>query len=359
MPYNTAQLNLLEPQMQVVLRQLSKQVNRVFVSGAGGFLGKALCRHLRAADIGVVGFARGEYPDVKQMGVELIKGDIADKQALLDAMQGCDLVFHVASKAGVWGSKKSYFSANVSGTENILAACRSLNIPRLVYTSTPSVTFAGQDESGIDESQPYAEQFLNFYGLSKAIAEQTVLQANALPLKNKTPLKTVALRPHLIWGPGDPHLVPRVLQRAKAGKLKLVGKEDKLVDTIYIDNAVYAHLLAAVKLNKPTPVCAGKTYFLSNDQPILMADMLNRILACKGIKPVSKRIPAGVAYALGTLLEWIYLGLRKKNEPIMTRFVARQLSTSHYFNISAAKTDINYQPLVSIEQGMQKLKASL
>ena len=354
-----AQFNQLDQKMQAVLIRLSKQVKRVFVSGAGGFLGKALCAHLRATDIDVVGFARGDYPELKEMGVKLIKGDLADKQALLNAMQECDLVFHVASKAGVWGDKNAYFSPNVDGTENIIAACQGLNIQRLVYTSTPSVTFAGKDENGIDESHPYAEQFLNFYGLSKAIAEQNVLKANGLPLKNNAPLKTVALRPHLIWGPGDPHLVPRVLQRGKAGKLKLVGREDKLVDTIYIDNAVYAHLLAAVKLNDPEPVCAGKPYFLSNDQPILMADMLNKILACKGIEPVNKRIPASVAYAVGTILEWLYIGLRKKEEPIMTRFVARQLSTSHYFNISAAKTELGYQPLVNIEQGMQKLKASL
>ena len=356
---NLAQLNQLDQQMQTVLSQLSSQVKRVFVSGAGGFLGKALCAHLRAANIEVVGFARGDYPQVEQMGIKLIKGDLADQQALLGAMRECDLVFHVASKAGVWGDKNAYFSPNVTGTENIITACRSSNIQRLVYTSTPSVTFSGQDENGIDESHPYAKQFLNFYGLSKAVAEQNVLQANGLALANNQPLKTVALRPHLIWGPGDPHLVPRVLQRGKAGKLKLVGREDKLVDTIYIDNAVYAHLLAAVKLNDPAPVCAGKAYFLSNDQPIPMADMLNKILACKEIKPVSKRIPAAVAYAVGTILEWLYIGLRKKEEPIMTRFVARQLSTSHYFDISAAKADLGYQPLVSIEQGMEKLKASL
>lgn len=356
---NLVQFSQLDQQMQTILMRLSKQVKRVFVTGAGGFLGKALCAHLRTADIEVVGFARNDYPELKQMGIKLFKGDIADKHPLMEAMRGCDLVFHVASKAGVWGDKDAYFSANVTGTENIIAACRSLNIQHLVYTSTPSVTFAGKDENGIDESHPYAQQFLNFYGQSKAVAEQSVLQANGLPLKNDIPLKTVALRPHLIWGPGDPHLVPRVLQRAKAGKLKLVGKKDKLVDTIYIDNAVYAHLLAAVKLHDPAPVCAGKAYFLSNDQPILMADMLNRILACKGIKPVSKRIPAAVAYAVGTILEGIYSGLKKKDEPIMTRFVARQLSTSHYFDISAAKTDLGYQPLVSIEQGMEKLKASL
>jgi nucleoside-diphosphate-sugar epimerase len=351
--------NQLDEQIKTVLTQLKKQVNCVFITGAGGFLGKAICQHLRAVNIDIVGFSRSDYPELKNMGVTLIQGDIADKQAVLNAMEGCDLVFHVASKAGVWGTKDAYFSANLEGTKNIITACKQLNIQRLVYTSTPSVTFAGEDEEGIDETHPYAQKFLNFYGLSKAIAEQHILTANGQLTVQKLPLKTVALRPHLIWGPGDPHLIPRVIARAETDKLKLVGKQDKLIDTIYIDNAVYGHLLAAINLADTTPICAGNAYFLSNDQPITMAEMLNRILACKNIKPIKKRVPAKVAYVVGTLLEWIYIALRKEEEPIMTRFVAKQLSTSHYFNITAAKTDLNYRPLVSIEQGMKNLKASL
>lgn len=343
----------LDDEQQQVLKDLSISVKRVFVTGAGGFLGAALCRFLRAANIEVVGFARGDYPDIKEMGVTLIKGDISDKKSLIDAMQGCDLVFHVASKAGVWGSKESYFRANVLGTENIISACQALNIDRLIYTSTPSVTFSGRDENGIDESQPYADNFLNFYGLSKAIAEQKVLSANS------PTLKTIALRPHLIWGPGDPHLVPRVLQRAQSGRLKLVGKTDKLVDTIYIDNAVYAHLCAAVKINDTKSNCAGKAYFVSNDQPILMAEMLNKILACASLNPVNARVPAALAYSIGGMLEWLYAKMKIEQEPPMTRFVARQLSTSHYFNISAAKRDLGYKPIISIDLGMKKLQASL
>lgn len=343
----------LHPQQQFTLTELSEQVNCVFVTGAGGFLGTALCRYLRAANINVVGFARGHYPHLQALGVTLIQGDLQDKQSLTEAMQGCSLVFHVASKAGVWGDKKSYFTPNVLGTENVIEACRINNIKRLVYTSTPSVTFSGEDEANIDESQPYAKQFLNFYGLSKAVAEQKVLQ------QNTENLKTVALRPHLIWGPYDPHLVPRVIDRAKAGKLKLVGKIDKLVDTIYIDNAVYAHLLAAVELNKKNSQCAGKAYFLSNDEPILMATMLNKILSAANLPKESARVPSQLAYVVGTLLEWWYLRTGNANEPIMTRFVAKQLSTSHYFNISAAKQDFNYQALVTIDQGMAQLKDHL
>jgi nucleoside-diphosphate-sugar epimerase len=215
------------------------------------------------------------------------------------------------------------------------------------------VTFAGEDEAGIDESFPYAKNFLNYYGESKAIAEQLILEAN------NTQLKTIAIRPHLIWGPNDPHLVPRVIERATAGRLKLVGKQDKLVDTIYVDNAAYAHILAAVNILNDNKACLGKAYFVSNDQPITMANMLNKILSCVNLPKVSKRVPSSVAYCVGAVLEKIYLLLGKKNEPIMTRFVARQLSTSHYFNINAIKNDLGYSPLISIDEGMLRLKKSL
>jgi nucleoside-diphosphate-sugar epimerase len=226
------------------------------------------------------------------------------------------------------------------------------------------VTFAGQDESGIDESTPYAKKFLNYYAHSKAIAEKMMLDANQVADKlldtsgsGTYALKTVALRPHLIWGPSDPHLVPRVLARGR--KLRLVGYEDKLVDTIYIDNAAYAHVLAALELCQPQPKCQGKAYFLSNDEPITMANMLNRILACDGLPPVTKRVSKSVAYAVGAILEGVYLLLRKQEEPMMTRFVARQLSCSHYFDIKAAKRDLGYRALVSIDEGMARLKTSL
>jgi nucleoside-diphosphate-sugar epimerase len=337
---------------QIALNQLKQKVAKVFVTGAGGFLGFAICKRLIAAGIAVVGFARSDYPKLTQMGVHLIQGDIANPEQVTEAMQGCDLVFHVASKAGVWGSKQSYFSPNVDGADNIINACQRLNIQYLIYTSTPSVTFAGEDENGINEQAPYAKSYLNYYGESKAVAEKMMLAANS------PSLKTTALRPHLIWGPNDPHLVPRVIERAKAGRLKLVGKQDKLVDTIYVDNAAYAHLLAAVDLTSAAK-SAGKAYFLSNDQPITMAQMLNKILACVDLPPVSKRVPAGLAYGVGALLESVYLAINKAEEPIMTKFVAKQLSTSHYFDISAAKKDLGYQPLVSIDEGMFRLADSL
>jgi nucleoside-diphosphate-sugar epimerase len=378
---NKNQKTALESEHQALTKavnELAGQVEHVFVTGAGGFLGLAICRLLRLANIKVTGFARGHYPELSQMGVNMVQGDISEFSQVKNAMQTCDVVFHVAAKAGVWGSLDEYFKPNVQGAQNIIKACQMLGISRLVYTSTPSVTFAGIDEAGINESQPYAETYLNYYGQTKAQAEQLVLAAAKSSVQESITkqstdkegtvkesqsrtgkLKTVALRPHLIWGPNDPHLVPRVLERAQAGKLKLVGKKDKLVDTIYVDNAAYAHILAAIALAKPNSQCNGKAYYISNDEPITMAAMLNKILACDDLPPVTKRVPSGIAYAVGVTLECLYKLFNKKQEPIMTRFVARQLSTSHYFDISAAKKDFDYRPLVDIEEGMQRLKTSL
>jgi len=350
---NLAYKETLPDHVTQKLTELATKIDHVFVTGAGGFLGQAICRFLRSVNIKVTGFARSPYPELVQLGVKMIQGDITDIKALNTAMKGCDLVFHVAAKAGVWGSKSDYFQPNIEGCDNVIRACKVHGIQRLVYTSTPSVTFAGVDEAGIDERQPYAAKFLNYYAQSKAQAEQQVLAANV------SNFKTVALRPHLIWGPNDPHLVPRVIQRARAGRLKLIGKEDKLVDTIYVDNAAYAHILAALKLTEIDSPCAGKAYFLSNDEPITMANMLNNILNCVKLPPVTKRVPSSLAYGVGVLLEWLYLTLGKKEEPMMTRFVARQLSTSHYFDISAAKKDLGYQPFISIDEGMIRLKESL
>ncbi len=350
---------------QAAFNALANHVNHAFVTGAGGFLGKAICQRLIAAGISVTGFARGHYPELETLGVVMVQGDLVNPEQVQQAMQGCDIVFHVASKAGVWGDRDSYFCPNVKGAVNVISACKALKINKLVYTSTPSVTFAGEDESGIDESTPYASRFLNYYAHSKTIAEKMVLDANQAVVADSADtlktfaLKTVALRPHLIWGPNDPHLVPRVLARGRLGKLKLVGCEDKLVDTIYIDNAAYAHVLAALELCQVEPKCQGKAYFVSNDEPVTMANMLNLILACDGLPPVTKRVPQKVAYLVGAVLETVYRLLRKQEEPIMTRFIAKQLSCSHYFDISAAKRDFGYCALVSIADGMKRLKASL
>ena len=262
------------------------------------------------------------------------------------------LVFHVAAKPGVWGRYADFYTPNVLGTENVLAACRQNRVPRLIFTSSPSVVFNGADENQINESAPYPTRFLAHYPQTKALAEQLVLAANS------PDLATIALRPHLIWGPGDPHLVPRILARARAGRLRLIGNRNNLVDSTYIDNAAHAHLLAAERL-APGSACAGKAYFISNGEPLAMADLIRKILAAAGLPPVVPTINPHLAYAAGAAMELAYILLRLKCEPLLTRFVARQLSTAHWFDLTAARRDLGYQPLITIDEGMRRLATSL
>lgn len=325
---------------------------KALVTGGGGFLGGAIVRRLVARGDAVRSFARGEYPELAGLGVEVVRGDLSDAAALAAAAQGCDVVFHVAAKAGVWGPYAEYFRANVTGTENVVAACRAHGVRRLVYTSSPSVVFDGRDMEGVDESVPYPDHYHTAYPQTKALAEKLVLGANGAELA------TVSLRPHLIWGPGDPHLVPRIVARARAGRLRRIGNRPNLVDTVYIDNAAYAHLLAADHLAPGAPV-AGKAYFITQGEPLPLWDMINRILAAAGLPPVTKSVPAGMAYAAGWLCETVYGLLRLRAEPPMTRFVARELATAHWFNIDAARRDLGYRPAVSLEEGLKRLAASL
>ena len=303
---------------------------RVLVTGGGGFLGKAIVHLLLEKGYEICSFSRNAYPQLKQLGVEQFVGDLNDLPAVIKAAGGCDMVYHVAAKAGVWGRYDEFYQPNVVGTKNIILACRRCNISRLVYTSSPSVVFDGSDMEGIDESVPYPDHFLAHYPRTKAEAERLVQAAN-----DET-LATVALRPHLIWGPEDNHLVPRIVERGRAGALRRIGEHPCLVDTVYIDNAAQAHVLAGEKLTFGATV-AGKVYFISNDEPLPLWDVVNRILAAADLPPVEKAISPRLAMAAGTVLESIYRLFHLSGEPRMTRFVAKEMSTAHWFDLSRRK----------------------
>lgn len=322
---------------------------RALVTGGGGFLGKALCQALLARGVAVRSLSRGSYPELTAIGVECAPGDLADAAMVSAAVAGCDVVFHVAAKAGVWGPYAEYHRANVLGTENVIAACRQQGVQQLIYTSSPSVVYSGHDEAGIDESTPYPEHYLTNYPQTKAIAERAVLAANS------PTLATVSLRPHLIWGPGDNHLLPRLIERAKAGRLRRVGSGTNRVDTTYIDNAVSAHLAAWDRL-QPRAACAGRAYFIANDEPWPLWDLINRMLACADEPPVHRTISPSLAYGIGAILEGAYRLLGRNEEPPMTRFVARQLSTDHWYDLTAAKRDLGYAPAVTVEEGLRRLR---
>lgn len=294
---------------------------------------------------------RRENAELARSGAECFLGDVRDRAAVERACQRVDTVFHVAAVAGIWGRWKHYYESNVLGTEHIIAGCLQSGVRRLVFTSSPSVTFSGRDQCGVDESVPYPKRWLAHYPHSKSLAEKRVLMAG-----RDGELLVCALRPHLIWGPGDQHLIPRLLDRARRGQLRQVGDGKNLVDAVYIENAAAAHLLAANALSLSMN---GKAYFISNDEPVNCWNWINDILALAGLPPVKRRLPLPVAYAAGAMLEGLWTVLGRTDEPRMTRFLAAQLGTSHYFDISAAKRDFGYVPKVTMAEGMSRLGESL
>jgi 2-alkyl-3-oxoalkanoate reductase len=326
-----------------------KNIVKVLVTGGGGYLGGALVRSLLNRGDEVVSLQRGDYPELNTRGVTVYKGDMTDTTTVIDASQGCEVVYHVAGLTGVWGAYKDYHHINVTGTQSVINACTTNNIKKLVYTSSPSVVFNGKDEEDVDETILYPDKYFNHYQRTKSTAEQLVLAAN------NDKLATVALRPHLIWGPGDPHLVGRIISRAKKGKLRLVSGKQNLVDTTYIDNAALAHLCAADHLDIASD-CAGKAYFITNGEPVPMSDIINNILQANDMAKITKTVPASVLFVMGIISEWIYTLLNIRAEPMMTRFIARQLSCAHWYNIDAARRDLGYVPQIKISQGMQNLK---
>ena len=325
---------------------------KALVTGGGGFLGSAIVRHLLDRGDRVRSFSRGDYPKLRASGIETLKGDLADKNAVMKAVEGRDTVFHVAAKPGIWGKYREYHATNVTGTENIINASRKTGVSKLVYTSSPSVVYGGDSMEGVNESIPYPKSHPTHYLTTKARAESMVLSANS-----KT-LATVALRPHLIWGPGDPNFLPRLMERRKSGRLAKLGKQPHLVDCIYIDNAADAHIAAADRLYPNSPI-SGKPYFISQGDPIDIGELMDGILGAAGLDPIDRVINEKLAYGAGWVLELIYGILRLKGEPPMTRFLAKQLSTDHWFDMSAAKSELGYTPAISIAEGLKRLAESL
>jgi nucleoside-diphosphate-sugar epimerase len=323
----------------------------ILVTGGGGFLGTYIIQELlKNPSYIVTNFSRHNYAHLEEMGVPTIKGDLTNKEDVTRALaHGFDAIFHVAALAGVWGRHQDFLNINYFGTKNLLEAAKLSGVKRFVYTSTPSVVFGKDDLLGVNEDWPYPKTHLTPYAETKTMAEKLVLQMN-----DSKDFLTCAIRPHLIWGPGDPHLFPRVIQKGKEGKLRIVGDGENLVDIIYVENAAWAHVLAFENLKPGSRVC-GEAYFVGQERPVKLWDFINQILGFAKVDPVMKSIDLASAYRLGWLMEKLFkIAGVVKPEPPMTRFVALNLGKSHYFSHAKAKKDFGYYPRVSIEEGLKK-----
>ena len=322
---------------------------KALVTGGGGFLGRYIVEKLLQRGDRVRILARRHYPDLERAGVEGVQADIRDASRVAVACAGIDVVFHVAALPAIWGKWEDFYSINLEGTKNVVAGSVAHGVGRLVYTSTPSVVFDGSNLCGINETYPYPQRYICHYPASKAMAERYVIGANG-----KQGLLTTALRPHLVWGPGDRHLIPRVLNMARAGRLFIVGDGSNQVDITYVENAAEAHLQAVNHL-QPGSSVAGQVYFISQGEPVVLWDFINQILERLGIPRVTRRIPCGIARVFGGGLEVLYNMLRLSAEPPMTRFLATHLARSHYFDISKARQHFGYRPRVTIAEGVERL----
>jgi nucleoside-diphosphate-sugar epimerase len=323
---------------------------RVLVTGGSGFVGGAVARLLRYHGHEVRSLSRTEHPELARDGIVEFPGDLLDMDAVRAACRGAEAVVHCAAKVGLWGALEDFYKVNVTGTSNVIRACQETDVRRLVFTSSPSVVFDGSDVEGWDESASYARTFDSHYSQTKATAEEMVLSSNTASLA------TVALRPHLVWGPGRDKLISRLIEKARSGELCRIGTLNKKVDTTYLDDAAEAHRLALERLT-PGSLIAGRAFFISGGEPRPVWDVINAILDAAGLPPIVKTVRPLAAKLAAWGYETLYSSTQRSGEPRLTRFLVQQLTTAHWFDISAARHDLGYEPQVPFEAGLERLRA--
>jgi 2-alkyl-3-oxoalkanoate reductase len=318
----------------------------VLVTGGSSLLARRTAEALLARGDEVVLLQRGEA----SIDAPQVRGDVRDADLVRRALDGCDAVVHAAAKVGITGSWEEFRSINVDGTANVIVAARELGLSRVVYVSTPSVSHAGHSLVGALADPPVTGRTDAHYAESKALAERLALGAasDALPV--------VAIRPHLVWGPGDTQLVGRIVERARAGRLALVGGGTALIDTTYIDNAASA-LVAALDAAVPGAACIGRAYVIANGEPRPIRELIEGILRAAGVPADPKVVPLRLALGAGTIIEKIWARAKPDEEPPLTRFLAEQLGTAHWFDPRPARDDLGWRPRVTIDEGLAELAA--
>lgn len=345
---------------------------KVLVTGARSLLGGGVARALAARGDEVTVFQRrpsglgsGAAPAVRATGdhgsdphsrggVREILGDLADADAVARAAAGQDAVVHLAAKVDVTGAWSDYERINVAGTRTLLRACRDAGVARMVHVSSPSVAHAGSSLVGVPAGAADPQRARGHYARSKAMAERLALAADA-----RDELAVLALRPHLVWGPGDTQLVARIARRARAGRLPIIGSGAPLVDTTYVDNAVDALVAGLDRCES----ARGRALVVTNGEPRPIAEILGAWARAAGAPPPTRHVPAPLAIGAGSLVDAVTalrvrLGHDLSADPPLTRFLAEQLSTAHWFDQRETREALRWRPRVSLDEGFARLAAA-
>jgi nucleoside-diphosphate-sugar epimerase len=327
------------------------ETKKVLVTGGTGFLGSHLCFKLQKLGYEVISLSRRPGEELNDVGIKQVQIDLSSPNTDLDeVVKSVDVIFHTAGKVGMWGAWEEFYQVNYIGTQNLVDSAKRNGIRHFIYTSTPSVVFDNHDIQGGNEDLPYAKRSKSLYARSKILAEQYVL------MNTDDQFKTVALRPHLIFGPGDQNLIPRIIAKAQAGRLRKIGDGKNKVDVIYIDNAVEAHIKAYEALKNNSINVSGKAFFIAQEKPVILWDFIDKVLARYQLPKVQGRIPYFVAYMIASLIEWVFKAFRiTKREPPTTRFIVMQLAKSHYFSHKNAKTILGYEPKLNTDEAIKLL----
>jgi 2-alkyl-3-oxoalkanoate reductase len=316
----------------------------VLVTGASGMLGSAVARRLVEDGWDVRTLQR------RASGVEGavdVRGSVTDREAVTRAVDGLAAVVHLAAKVDIVGPEAEYRAVNVEGTRTVLDAARTAGATRTVFVSSPSVAHTGDSLVGAGAGAAEPESARGPYARTKAAAEQLALAAD------QPGFRVLAVRPHVVWGPGDTQLVGRIVERARAGRLPVLGSGAPLIDTTYVDNAVDALVAALV-----APDAAyGQAYVVTNGEPRPVRELIDAICTACGVPVPRRRVPAALARAAGAGLDAVWARLPLPGEPPLTRFVAEQLSTAHWFDQRRTREALAWEPRVSLDEGIARLAA--
>ncbi len=323
----------------------------LLVTGATGFVGSSLSARLATDGATVHGMTRDPDSAPRIPGVRWVRGHLEDVASLRLATRQVDTVFHAGGMVGHFGWRPNYLRINVEGTRSLLTACRENGVGALIHTSTPSVIADGSDHFGVNEDHAYSRRFASPYPESKALSERLVLAAHG------DTLRTIVVRPHMIWGPGRSQWVQGMLRRAARNALWQIGAGQNRIGMTYLDDCVAAHVAAWRALSADAGV-GGVPYFVHGGEPIVFWDWVAALSRACGHSPIRGSVPVGVAMAAAHACDAAVVLARGRLHFPISAYLIAELTTEHCSDITRARQGLGYAPRVSVAEGLARIAAA-